>query len=232
MDKKIIKIENVKKEFSTANETVVIFENSNFEINYGEKVAIIGASGSGKSTLLSLLAGLDTPTEGNIFIKGVPMNTLSEKELCAYRNNQVSIVFQSFELISSFTALENITAPLDIRGGISKQKIAEVAAMLLRDVGLENRRNSFPSTLSGGEKQRVAIARALASDTDIILADEPTGSLDNKTGEVVLDLLLTEVHKRSKTLVVITHDMNIANKMDRIIELRDKRFYEIVKHNE
>lgn len=229
---KIIKIENIKKEFTNNNESIVIFENGNFEINYGEKVAIIGASGSGKSTLLSLLAGLDKPTEGKIFIKGVPMSDLSEKELCTYRNKAVSIVFQSFELISSFTALENITAPLDIRGDISKQKIREVANTLLRDVGLENRSSAFPSTLSGGEKQRVAIARALASDTDIILADEPTGSLDAKTGEVVLELLLTEVGKRSKTLIVITHDMNIANKMDRIIELRDKSFYEIKKHNE
>jgi len=223
----IIKIQNLKKEFTNNSEALVIFENTNLEIKHGEKIAIVGASGSGKSTLLSLIAGLDKATEGDIFIKGIALSNLSESQLSNYRNNEVSIIFQSFELISPFTAIENIKTPLDIRGSISNTIINEIANKLLEEIGLNNRSNSFPSTLSGGEKQRIAIARALASNTDIILADEPTGSLDRKTGDIILELLLREVDKRSKTLIIITHDMNIANKMDRIIELKDKNLLEI-----
>lgn len=222
----IIKIKNLKKEFIDNGSPLVIFENTNLEIKNGEKIAIIGASGSGKSTLLSLLAGLDKPTEGEIFVKDIPINDLSEKELSDYRNREVAIIFQSFELIGPFTAHENVRAPLDIRGNVSDKDIESTTNTLLEEVGLSNRKHSFPSTLSGGEKQRVAIARALASNTDIILADEPTGSLDRKTGEMVFDLLLREVDKRSKTLIVITHDINIAQKMDRIIELKDKNLQE------
>jgi predicted ABC-type transport system involved in lysophospholipase L1 biosynthesis ATPase subunit len=223
----IIKIEKLKKVFAGGNEPLVIFDNTNLEIKKGEKVAIVGPSGSGKSTLLSLLAGLDKPTSGNIFVKGMKVNGLSENELSKYRNKEVAIIFQSFELISPFNAIENVRAPLDIRGGVSYDSISTTANTLLEEVGLIKRKFSFPNTLSGGEKQRVAIARALASDTDIILADEPTGSLDGKTGELILDLLLKEVDKRSKTLIVITHDLRIAERMDRIIELKDRNLHEI-----
>lgn len=227
MEKKaIIKINNLKKEFTNTSEALVIFENTNLEIKEGEKVAIVGASGSGKSTLLSLIAGLDKATEGEIFVKDIEISNLSESALANYRNNEISIIFQSFELISPFTALENIKAPLDIRGGISDVAINTIADTLLHEIGLINRSGSFPNTLSGGEKQRVAIARALSSNTSIILADEPTGSLDRKTGDLILELLLREVDKRSKTLIIITHDINIANKMDRIIELKDKNLHE------
>lgn len=222
----IIKIEKLKKEFVDNGSSLVIFENANLEIKHGEKIAIVGASGSGKSTLLSLLAGLDKPTEGEIFVKNIQINNLSEKELSDYRNREISIIFQSFELISPFTVYENVRAPLDIRGSISNAEIEGTTNNLLEKVGLGDRKHSFPSTLSGGEKQRVAIARTLASNTDIILADEPTGSLDRKTGEIVLDLLLKEVSNLSKTLIVITHDMSIAEKMDRIIELKDKNLQE------
>jgi lipoprotein-releasing system ATP-binding protein len=228
MDKNtIIKIRNLKKEFSDVNPTLVIFENTNLEIKQGEKIAIVGSSGSGKSTFLSLLAGLDKATEGEIYVKNNLINSLSEDELSNYRNREIAIIFQSFELISSFNSFENIRAPLDIRGGISEKIIDDSTNTLLNEIDLTERKFSFPSTLSGGEKQRVAIARALLSNTDIILADEPTGSLDRKTGDMVLDLLLREVSKRSKTLIVITHDMKIAEKMDRIIELKDKNLHEI-----
>jgi lipoprotein-releasing system ATP-binding protein len=222
----IIKIKNLKKEFIDNDSSLVIFENTNLEIRQGEKIAIVGASGSGKSTLLSLLAGLDKPSQGEIFVKDVLINNFSEKQLSDYRNREISIIFQSFELISPFTAYENVRAPLDIRGNISDKEIENTTQSLLQEVGLKDRAHSFPSTLSGGEKQRVAIARALASNTDIILADEPTGSLDRETGEMVFDLLLREVAKRSKTLIVITHDINIAQKMDRIIELKDRNLHE------
>ena len=157
------------------------------------------------------------------------INELSFDELSEYRNKQIPIIFQSFELISPFNSFENISAPLDIRGTFTAKDIEDITNTLLSEVGLKDRAYSFPSTLSGGERQRVAIARALASNPDIILADEPTGSLDSKTGGIVLDLLLREVDKRGKTLIIITHDMNIAEKMDRIIELKDKNLHEI-KH--
>jgi ABC-type lipoprotein export system ATPase subunit len=230
MDKNtLIKIENLKKEFGGNDTPLVIFENTNLQIKDGEKVAIVGASGSGKSTLLSLLAGLDRPTEGEIYVKNHKLSELSLDELSEYRNKQISIIFQSFELVSPFNSFENISAPLDIRGTFTAKDIKNITNTLLLEVGLKDRAYSFPSTLSGGERQRVAIARALASNADIILADEPTGSLDSKTGGIVLDLLLREVDKRGKTLIIITHDMNIAEKMDRIIELKDKNLHEI-KH--
>ena len=228
MDKNtLINIKNLKKEFSDNDTSLVIFENTNLQIKDGEKVAIVGASGSGKSTLLSLLAGLDRPTEGEIYVNNHKINELSFDELSEYRNKQISIIFQSFELISPFNSFENISAPLDIRGTFTAKDIEDITNTLLSEVGLKDRAYSFPSTLSGGERQRVAIARALASNPDIILADEPTGSLDSKTGGIVLDLLLREVDKRGKTLIIITHDMNIAEKMDRIIELKDKNLHEI-----
>lgn len=228
MDKKtIIDISHIRKEFGGNEEPLVIFEDTSLQIVEGEKVAIVGASGSGKSTLLSLLAGLDRPTSGEICVQGRMIHTLSLDELSEYRNKNVSIIFQSFELISPFNSFENIAAPLDIRGDLNTTEIKNIANTLLLEVGLADRAHSFPATLSGGERQRVAIARALASNTDIILADEPTGSLDGKTGEIVLDLLLREVDKRGKTLIIITHDMNIAQRMDRIIELKDKNLREI-----
>lgn len=230
MDKNtLIKIENLKKEFGDNDTPLVIFENTNLQIKDGEKVAIVGASGSGKSTLLSLLAGLDRPTEGEIYVKNHKLSELSLDELSEYRNKQISIIFQSFELVSPFNSFENISAPLDIRGTFTTKDIEDITNTLLLEVGLKDRAYSFPSTLSGGERQRVAIARALASNADIILADEPTGSLDSKTGGMVLDLLLREVDKRGKTLIIITHDMNIAEKMDRVIELKAKNLHEI-KH--
>lgn len=230
MDKNtLIKIENLKKEFGDNDTPLVIFENTNLQIKDGEKVAIVGASGSGKSTLLSLLAGLDRPTEGEIYVKNHKLSELSLDELSEYRNKQISIIFQSFELVSPFNSFENISAPLDIRGTFTTKDIEDITNTLLLEVGLKDRAYSFPSTLSGGERQRVAIARALASNADIILADEPTGSLDSKTGGMVLDLLLREVDKRGKTFIIITHDMNIAEKMDRVIELKDKNLH-VIKH--
>ncbi len=228
----VIDIKDVNKEFTNGNSPLMIFENVNFKVKQGEKVAIVGASGSGKSTLLSLLAGLDKPTLGDIYVKGRMINRLSYDELSDYRNSEVSIIFQSFELIAPFNSFENISAPLDIRGGIGASRISEITNTLLQDVGLTERAESFPETLSGGERQRVAICRALASDADIILADEPTGSLDAKTGRVILDLLINEVGKRKKTLIIITHDMNIAEKMDRIVELRDRKLHEIKRESE
>ncbi|HMO79094.1 MAG TPA: ABC transporter ATP-binding protein [Candidatus Paceibacterota bacterium] len=223
----IIKIQNLKKEFDDGSEKLVIFEDANLEIYKGEKVAIIGPSGSGKSTLLSLIAGMDKPTSGEIIVGNKKIQNLSENELSKYRNQEISMIFQSFELIGPFTAIENIMAPLDIRNTKNAKENKSIAWELIQKIKLEKRENHYPNTLSGGEKQRVAIARALSANTEIILADEPTGSLDRKTGEIVLELLLSEVKIRNKTLFVITHDTQIAEKMDRIFELKDKKLYEI-----
>lgn len=219
-----ISLSNITKSFATKSGPVVILENLNLEIQEGERVAIVGPSGSGKSTLLSLLAGLDVPTQGTIKVAGVEMATLKEKALAQYRNETIGIIFQSFELVMPFTVSENVAAPLDISGRADSARVTE----LLSRVGLTERKNAYPQTLSGGEKQRVAIARALANGPSIILADEPTGSLDRTTGKAVLDLLFEEVAREQKTIVVITHDQEIAKRMDRVFELREKRLHEVV----
>lgn len=219
-----ISLSNITKTFTTKAGPVVILENLNVEIQEGERVAIVGPSGSGKSTLLSLLAGLDVPTHGTIRVAGTELATLKEKTLAQYRNETIGIIFQSFELVMPFTVEENIAAPLDIKGRSDNARVTE----LLSRVGLTERKNAYPQTLSGGEKQRVAIARALANNPSIILADEPTGSLDRETGKAVLDLLFEEVARQGKTIIVITHDQEIARRMDRVFELREKQLHEVV----
>lgn len=219
-----ISLSNITKSFTTKAGPVVILEGLSLEINEGEKVAIVGPSGSGKSTLLSLLAGLDTPTEGTLSVAGVELTTLGERALAQYRNETVGVIFQSFELVVPFTVEENVAAPLDIKGRTDSARVA----LLLSRVGLSERVDAYPQTLSGGEKQRVAIARALVNSPSIILADEPTGSLDRETGKAVLDLLFEEITREKKTLVVITHDQEIARRMDRVFELRGKQLHEVV----
>lgn len=222
-EKKIIlELKNISKHFSDKVGVFTILENVNAVIYEGEKVAIIGPSGSGKSTLLSLLAGLDVPNGGEIIAEGKSMSGLSEKKLAAYRNETIGIIFQSFELVSPFTVKENVEIPLLLSG---KHTSSRVDSLIAR-VGLSERKDFFPRTLSGGEKQRTAIARALANNPKIILADEPTGSLDRATGSKVLDLLFEEINHEKKTFIIITHDTTIAEKMDRIFELRDKQLHE------
>jgi putative ABC transport system ATP-binding protein len=223
MNEPILKIQNVQKIFSTNSGDITILDNVSFEIMPGEKVAIIGPSGSGKSTLLSLIGLLDTPNQGSIIIAGTDTSTIKEKEKAGIRNKKIGFIFQSFELISPFSVSENISAPLDIAGKkISKKSIAKI----LEETKMTKRANALPYTLSGGEKQRVAIARALIHKPDIILADEPTGSLDRATGERVLSLLLDSVTQNNTTLIIITHDESIANRMDRVFEINEKKVHE------
>ncbi len=174
----MIELRGITKGFSTEREHISILENVQLTIKKGEKVAIIGPSGSGKTTLLSLIAGLDTPEKGSIYVDGVDLASLDEKAKAHFRNQTIGIVFQSFELISPFTAIENVMTPLAIAG----KKDTEGAHEWIESVGLMDRKDALPSTLSGGEKQRVAIARALAMHPSVVLADEPTGSLDRLTG--------------------------------------------------
>ncbi len=214
----MIKVQNISKAYNVDGQKISILENINLNINYGQKVAIIGASGSGKSTLLSIISGLDRPTSGDILYDDVDINTMDEATISNFRNKKIGIIFQAFELVQFFTAYENVMLPLSIRG---KSRDRRVVDKLFEDINLTHRKDNLPSALSGGEQQRVAIARVLASGCDIIFADEPTGNLDSINGKKVLDLLLQSVNENKKTLIIITHDMNIAKQMDIIYEIKD-----------
>ncbi|MCB9814065.1 ABC transporter ATP-binding protein [Candidatus Nomurabacteria bacterium] len=221
--KPILELAEVGKNFATQQGSLAILEAVSCTVNKGEKVAIIGPSGSGKSTLLSLIGLLDEPTKGSISIDGVRTDSLSQTEQAAFRNSQIGFIFQSFELIAPFTVEENIAAPIEI----STEKVPEEELMqLIGKLGLSERRNARPQTLSGGEKQRVAIGRALMNKPALILADEPTGSLDRTTGEKVLSMLIDAVDEVGSTLLIITHDESIAGLMDRVFELKDKTLHE------
>jgi len=219
----ILEIHNVSKRFKTASGEITILDNVSAVIRAGEKVAIIGPSGSGKSTLLSLIGLLDVPSEGEVSIAGRSIKDMNEEEKAYFRNEKIGFIFQSFELISPFSVSENIAAPLEIG---KKKFSSDVVSGMLAEVDLTLRADALPHTLSGGEKQRVAIARALIHKPVLLLADEPTGSLDRATGERVLKLLLDAVTERHTTLVVITHDESIANRMDRVFEIKDRTLYE------
>lgn len=217
--KKIIQLVNVEKYFEENSKKIEILKDLNLEIFEGEKIAIIGPSGSGKSTILSLIAGLDIPNSGEILVEGNIINKMNEVQLSKYRNQDIGVIFQSFELILPFTVEENIFAPQDIKKEINKARVEK----LIDSVNLKSKTKSAVTNLSGGEKQRVAIARSLANNPKIILADEPTGSLDRITGKHVLDLLINLAGEEKRTLIIITHDGEIAKKMDKIYLLKDKK---------
>jgi putative ABC transport system ATP-binding protein len=219
----ILNLSNVSKSFDTNQGKLNILNDISCSIIKGQKVAIIGPSGSGKSTLLSIIGLLDTPTAGSVQIAGIDVQTLKEEEQAQFRNKNIGFIFQSFELIAPFTAEENIKAPLEIGGRVV---VEEELDGLIYKLGLEERRSSMPNTLSGGEKQRVAIGRALVNKPAILLADEPTGSLDRATGEKVMSLLVEAVNETGTTLLIITHDESIAEKMDRVFELKGRTLHE------
>lgn len=214
----MIQISNLTKSVRSGTEQLTILNDVSIEIPEGQFVALTGASGSGKSTLLGLIAGLDAPTEGTILIDGEDITSMNEDNLADIRSRKIGFVFQSFHLIPSLTAFENVLIPLEIIGANEAVGRAE---RLLEDVGLTNRGHHYPSELSGGEQQRVAIARAFANSPMLLLADEPTGNLDSKNGRHVLDLM-TDLHKQNNvTLVLVTHDIELARHADRQIILRD-----------
>ncbi|GIU81406.1 MAG: ABC transporter ATP-binding protein [Acidobacteria bacterium] len=214
----MIELKNVSKVVRSGSEELKILDRISLEIPSGEFVAITGASGSGKSTLLSLIAGLDLPTDGEIKIDGEEITKMSEDELAELRGEKIGIIFQSFHLIPSLTAFENVLIPMEIRN-IKDAK--ERAWKLLADVDLTNRAHHYPSELSGGEQQRVAIARAFANQPKILLADEPTGNLDSRNGAHVLELMMKLHSKNQTTLVLVTHDQELAKHADRQIKLHD-----------
>ena len=210
----------MSKTVTSGGSPLTILHPTSFHIAKGRAVAITGPSGSGKSTLLGLIAGLDAPTTGRISLEGVDITRLSEEQLARLRGERVGIVFQFFHLLPSLTAYENVLVPMEIFG---VRDAGSRARALLDDVGLGNRGHHYPSQLSGGEQQRVAIARALANDPPIVLADEPTGNLDSVTGRQVIDLLVSINRTRGRTLLLVTHDAELAAFADETIALRDGR---------
>jgi putative ABC transport system ATP-binding protein len=208
----------VTKRIDTATHTVEILKGIDFQVDRGQFVAIMGASGSGKSTLLGLRAGLDAPTSGQILLDGADITGLEEDELAVLRGRTVGFVFQSYQLIPTLTAEENVLLPLDLAG---ERDAGDRARELLDRVGLLDRRDHYPVQLSGGEQQRVALARAFVMRPPILMADEPTGNLDTKNGRLVLDLLLQLNQREKATLLLVTHDRELAAFADRIITLRD-----------
>ena len=208
----MLKLESLKKSYEQGSQKVDIFENLNFHVEVGQRVAIMGKSGSGKSTLLSLISGIIKPDSGDIILNSTSYKNLKESELNDFRATNIGFVFQNFHLVSYLNALENVMLPAKVCG-ISNPK--EKAIELLKSVGLSHRLDHLPSQLSGGEKQRVAIARALIHNPKIILADEPSGNLDEETGIAVMDKLFELIEQNNTTLILVTHSKDVANRCEK-----------------
>lgn len=215
----LIAVKDLEKNIESGHVKLEILKNVNLTIKEKEYVAIMGRSGSGKSTLLGILSGLDTLTSGNVIIDGKDITKLSDNKLTDFRNENYGIIFQSPNLIPILTAIENVEVPLFFSN--KKLEVKKKAAELLELVGLKDKKDTFPRQLSGGEQQRVAIARALVTDPKILFADEPTGALDSKNGELVLEILKNFRNKYNMSIIMVTHDKKVANEADRILYLND-----------
>lgn len=224
MSKNILTIKNLEKVYVTDSEKLTVLKGLNLTVDEGSKIAIVGESGSGKSTLLNIIGGIDNATSGSVQAGDWEVTNLSEVKMSEYRSHFLGLIFQFHYLLKDFTALENVYMPALI-AGVSKKEAIERAKALLSDVGISDRINHLPSQLSGGERQRVAVARALINDPSLILADEPTGNLDPANAQKIGQLLFSMADKYKKTLILVTHDMNLAAKGDsqfRIVEGRLK----------
>lgn len=219
----LITLEKVYKIYNPGENEVRAIDNVSLKISRGEFVTIVGQSGSGKSTLMNILGCLDVPTSGEYFLKGKKVSDIKDKNLSKIRNREIGFIFQGFNLISCLNSLENVELPLMYKG-ISKYERQQLATDALMRVGLETRLYHRPSQMSGGQQQRVAIARAIATDPEIILADEPTGNLDSKSGEDIMQIL-EGLNKKGKTIILITHDDKIANNSKKVIQIRDGKLY-------
>ncbi|WP_291119796.1 ABC transporter ATP-binding protein [Flavobacterium sp. UBA6135] len=215
----LIKITNLKRDFVLGSEIIYVLKGIDLEINKGEYVALMGPSGSGKSTLMNLLGCLDTPTSGTYILNGKDVSQMDDDELADIRNTEIGFVFQTFNLMPRTTALDNVALPM-VYAGYSKTDRNIRASEVLKQVGLDDRMDHKPNELSGGQRQRVAVARALVNKPSIILADEPTGNLDSKTSEEIMNLF-NEIHANGNTVIVVTHEEDIAAHAHRIIRLRD-----------
>ncbi|HPL99403.1 MAG TPA: ABC transporter ATP-binding protein [Bacillota bacterium] len=217
---KIIQLKNVRKVYRMGNEKVIALDNINFEIEKKEICCLLGTSGSGKSTLLNLMAGLEKPTKGEVKIKDYNLESLNEKQLAKLRQKYIGFVFQSYNLLEHFTALENVTLPLIFKG-VPKALREKKAKSMLKAVGLGDRMNHRPSQMSGGQQQRVSIARAFISNPEIVYADEPTGNLDTRTTSEIMDLITGMAEEFKQTLIIVTHDLEIARYANRVIYIKD-----------
>ncbi len=230
MAQTLVDIRNLRKQYQQGGQTRTILDGVNLQIHEGEFFVLLGKSGSGKSTLLNLISTIDTPDGGSVVIGGTDVTKLSERKRTLFRREEIGIVFQFFNLIPTLTVLENITLPREL-GGVAHSKAAQTARDLLAEVGLGDRADSYPDKLSGGEQQRVAIARALAHEPTLVLADEPTGNLDEDTGERVLDTLLKLTRGAGRTLVMATHNPEIVPFADRVARIHDGKLV-ITRHHE
>jgi len=215
----MIEIKKVYKKYNIGSETLTVLNDINLKINKGEFVAIVGPSGSGKSTLMNMIGGLDKPTGGLVIVDNEDISQYKDKKMSKFRNEKVGFVFQSFNLEPTLTALENVIVPLTI-AGLSEKEKKEKAKAILNTLGMEDRLNHKPTELSGGQRQRVSIARAFVNNPKIILADEPTGNLDSKSGKAVMDILI-KFKEEGYTIVMVTHNVNEASYADRIIKIKD-----------
>ena len=214
---KILKIHELEKTYTSGSKNLTVLTHISFEIEQGSIFSIVGPSGSGKTTLLGLCAGLDHPSAGDIELCGVNLKDLDEDQRAQLRNKEVGFIFQNFQLLPTLTALENVIVPLELQG---EKNAVKVGMELLEKVGLLDRSHHYPSQLSGGEQQRVALARAFSNKPSILFADEPTGNLDEETGEKVIQLLFQLNQEAGTTLVIITHDLDLANRTEQILKLK------------
>ena len=224
-DQALISLRGVTKQFQVAAGTFTALKDINLEIQAGEFVAIVGKSGSGKSTLLNMLAGIDLPTSGEVWVAGTPVHTLSQDQLAAWRGQNVGVVFQFFQLLPTLTVIENVMLPMDFCNVHAVREREGYALALLEQVEMADQAHKLPAALSGGQQQRVAIARALANDPPILAADEPTGNLDSTTAEAVFGLFESLVRK-GKTIVMVTHDDDLAARVTRALHVRDGEIVE------
>ena len=218
----IIEVKNLRKEYPVLDETVVALERVNLAIPQGQICCIYGESGSGKSTLLNQLAGMEKPTKGGVRITGVSISRLDERQLAEFRQKHLGFVFQSYNLLPNLNAIENVAMPLMFRG-VPKRKRETIARAMLKRVGLGKRMNHYPTQMSGGQQQRVGIARAFVTRPQVVFADEPTGNLDSKTKTEVMDMICSFARDFNQTIVLVTHDDNMAQYADRIVTLLDSR---------
>lgn len=225
-DSDVLQIRGLTKSYREGDKDHLILSGAEAVLAEGEFAALLGPSGSGKSTLLNLISGIDLPDEGSVLIRGFDLTRASEKERTLYRRRHIGFVFQFFNLLPTLTVEENLLLPLELKGAVEERDRSK-AAQLLQDVGLGGRENTFPDRLSGGEQQRVAVARALVHEPDLVLADEPTGNLDSKTGGRILDLLGHLARDQGTTLLVVTHSQPIADEADRILRIQDGRLMEV-----